>query len=73
VLDAIAFERADLLETLAEGDGVDVVARVGSREWGGYESLRLDVRDVAPAGTFAALHRAGPPPAIASAQARSAA
>ena len=58
VLDAIAFERGDLTESVREGQGVDVVARLGSREWGGYESLRLDIRDVAPAGTLRSL-RAG--------------
>ena len=55
VLDAIAFERADLLGLVAEGDRVDVVARLGSRAFGGYESLQLDVRDVAPAGHLAAV------------------
>jgi len=55
VLDAIAFDRADLLGLVAEGDRVDVVARLGSRAFGGYESLQLDVRDVAPAGHLAAV------------------
>ena len=73
VLDAIAFERADLLTALTEGDRVDVVARVGSREWGGYESLRLDIRDVAPGGTFDALRRQAPSSSMAAAPARSAA
>lgn len=50
VLDAIAFDRADLAEILHEGDRVDVVARVMSRAFGGFESLQLDVRDVAPEG-----------------------
>ena len=36
VLDAIAFDRADLAETVHEGDRVDVVARVMSRTFGGY-------------------------------------
>ena len=55
VLDAIAFGRADLVGAVNEGDAIDVVARIGSRAWGGYESLQLDIRDVAPAGTLAAL------------------
>jgi single-stranded-DNA-specific exonuclease len=50
VLDAIAFDRADLVETVHEGDRLDVVARVMSRTFGGYESLQLEIRDVAPAG-----------------------
>ena len=51
VIDAIAFERADLLETVREGDVLDIVARVTSRTFGGYESMQLEVRDVASAGT----------------------
>jgi single-stranded-DNA-specific exonuclease len=50
VLDGIVFDRADLAESLHEGDRLDVVARVMSRTFGGYESLQLDIRDVAPAG-----------------------
>ncbi|HEY7132267.1 MAG TPA: single-stranded-DNA-specific exonuclease RecJ [Candidatus Limnocylindrales bacterium] len=50
VLDGIAFGRADLAETVSEGDVVDVVARLVSRTFGGYESLQLEVRDVASAG-----------------------
>ena len=30
-----------------EGDRVDVVARLTSRTFGGYESLQLEIRDVA--------------------------
>lgn len=47
VLDGIAFGRPDLAETVHEGDRVDVVARLTSRTFGGYESLQLDIRDVA--------------------------
>ncbi|HTC86293.1 MAG TPA: single-stranded-DNA-specific exonuclease RecJ [Candidatus Acidoferrum sp.] len=54
VLDAIAFGRADLADTLHEGDRVDVVATLASRTFGGYESLQLEVRDVAPSGSHAA-------------------
>ena len=50
VLDGIAFGRSDLAETVREGDVVDVVARLTSRTFGGYESLQLDIRDVASAG-----------------------
>ena len=57
VLDGIAFGRPDLAETVHEGDRVDVVARLTSRTFGGYESLQLDIRDVASAG----LTRAGRP------------
>jgi single-stranded-DNA-specific exonuclease len=55
VLDGIAFERADLVELLAAGDRVDLVARLASRAFGGYESLQLEVRDVAPSGHLASL------------------
>ncbi len=50
VLDGIAFGRDDLAATLGEGDRVDVVARVMSRTFGGFESLQLEIRDVADAG-----------------------
>jgi single-stranded-DNA-specific exonuclease len=52
VLDGIAFGRDDLVGSVAEGDRVDVVARIVSRRFGGIESLQLDVRDVAPSGWF---------------------
>ena len=51
VLDAIAFGRADLAESVAEGDRVDIVATLASRTFGGFESLQLLVRDVAPSGS----------------------
>ncbi len=50
VLDAIAFGRADLADTVREGDRVDVVARLASRAFGGFESIQLEVRDVASSG-----------------------
>ena len=50
VLDGIAFGRPELVETVHEGDRVDVVARLTSRTFGGYESLQLEIRDVAAAG-----------------------
>ena len=62
VLDGIAFGRADLAETVHEGDVVDVAARLASRTFGGYESLQLEIRDVAPAGSAAATRvRTSPP------------
>lgn len=51
VIDGIAFGRADLAATLAEGDRVDVVARLASRVFGGLETLQLEVRDVAASGS----------------------
>ncbi len=54
VLDAIVFGRADLIESVAEGDRVDIVATLASRTFGGYESLQLLVRDVAPSGSHPA-------------------
>ena len=50
VLDGIAFGRPDLAATVAEGDSVDVVAAVASRTFGGFESLQLEIRDVATSG-----------------------
>jgi single-stranded-DNA-specific exonuclease len=47
VLDGIAFGRPDLAITVKEGDVVDVVGRLTSRRFGGYESLQLEIRDVA--------------------------
>jgi single-stranded-DNA-specific exonuclease len=52
VLDAICFGRDDLAALLREGEQLDVVARLSSRTFGGYESLQLEIRDVAAAGTF---------------------
>lgn len=54
VLDAIVFGRADLIESVAEGDRVDIVATLASRTFGGFESLQLLVRDVAPSGSHPA-------------------
>jgi single-stranded-DNA-specific exonuclease len=53
VLDGIAFGRPDIAEIVREGDRLDVVARLTSRRFGGFESLQLDIRDVATAGTHA--------------------
>ncbi len=58
VLDAIAFGRDDLADRLAEGDRVDVVARLASRAFGGVESLQLEVRDLATSGTVPGLEEA---------------
>jgi single-stranded-DNA-specific exonuclease len=51
VLDGIAFGRADIAELVSEGDRVDVVARLTSRRFGGFESLQLEIRDAAPSGS----------------------
>lgn len=53
VLDGIAFGWPELATLVAEGDRVDVVARLASRRFGGVESLQLEIRDVAPAGHHA--------------------
>ena len=68
VLDGIAFGRPDIAEVVREGDRLDVVARLTSRRFGGYESLQLDIRDVATSGrhaTSAALHPASGVPVLA--------
>jgi single-stranded-DNA-specific exonuclease len=51
VLDGIAFGRSDIAEMVHEGDRLDVVARLTSRRFGGFESLQLDIRDVATSGS----------------------
>ena len=69
VLDGICFGRSDLTGMIAEGDAVDVVARLSSRRFAGLETLQLEIRDVAPAGHLAAdprVHRPRPMPARAS-------
>ncbi len=58
VLDGIAFGWPELATQVAEGDRVDVVARLMSRRFGGVESLQLEVRDAAPAD----MHAASAPP-----------
>ena len=55
VLDGICFGRDDLAGVVRESDRLDVVARLMSRTFAGYESLQLEIRDVAPAGTLARL------------------
>ena len=68
VLDGIAFGRPDIAEVVREGDRLDVVARLTSRRFGGYESLQLDIRDVATSGrhaTSTALHAAPGVPVLA--------
>ena len=57
MLDAICFGRSDLAEILTEGQEIDVVARLSSRTFAGYESLQLDIRDVAPAGWLRGISR----------------
>lgn len=55
VVDGIAFGRADLAAEVREGDRLDVVARIVTRVFGGYESIQLEIRDAAPAGHAAGL------------------
>ena len=50
VLDAVAFRRPDLAEMLHEGDRIDVVARASARQFGGFESVQLEVIDVSAEG-----------------------
>jgi single-stranded-DNA-specific exonuclease len=51
VLDAVAFRRPDLVAMLHEGDRIDVVARAASRSFGGFDSIHLEIIDVAPEGS----------------------
>src|SRR6476646_1870144 len=51
VLDGIAFGRSDIAEVVREGDRLDVVARLTSRNFGGFEAPQLDIRDVATSGS----------------------
>ena len=53
VLDAVAFRRPDLATMLRAGDLVDVVARATSRSFGGFESIQMEVLDVAAEGSQA--------------------
>jgi single-stranded-DNA-specific exonuclease len=55
VVDGICFGRDDLADSLDEGACVDLVARLDSRSFGGFESIQLEVRDVAPAGALESL------------------
>ncbi|HUG46894.1 MAG TPA: single-stranded-DNA-specific exonuclease RecJ [Candidatus Limnocylindria bacterium] len=55
VLDGICFGRDDLAGVLREGDRLDLVARLASRTFGGFETLQLEVRDVGPAGSLGRL------------------
>ena len=70
VLDGIAFGRSDIAETVHVGDRLDVVARLTSRRFGGFESLQLDIRDVATSGSHpgsaALLGAAGSGPLLAA-------
>ena len=50
VLDGIAFGRLDIAALVHEGDVIDVVARLASRTFGGFESLQLEIRDAARSG-----------------------
>src|ERR1035437_7705327 len=61
VLDGVAFRRPDLAEMLHEGDRIDVVARPSARQFGGFESVQLEVIDVSAEGTQLG-HYTGPAP-----------
>jgi single-stranded-DNA-specific exonuclease len=52
VLDGIAFGWPELSHEVAEGESIDVVARLMSRRFGGIESLQLDIRDAALSGSI---------------------
>jgi single-stranded-DNA-specific exonuclease len=69
VLDGIAFGRPDIAALIQEGDRIDVVARLASRTFGGFESLQLEIRDAAPCGSHpeAAAILAAPTAALARA------
>jgi single-stranded-DNA-specific exonuclease len=60
VIDGVAFRRPDLAGMLNEGDRIDVLARAGSRKFGGFESIQLEVVDVAAQGDQPATHRRPP-------------
>jgi hypothetical protein len=69
VLDGICFGRDDLVGMVAEGQPLDLVARLVSRRFGGYESLQLEVRDVGPAGTLNELNGGAGSTALAASRA----
>jgi len=64
VVDAIAFERGDLVDVVREGDRVDVAGHLASRRFGGFESLQLVVLDVAPARDVVVAARPADRPAV---------
>jgi single-stranded-DNA-specific exonuclease len=49
VVDGIAFDRPDLASAVREGDVVDVAGHLASRRFGGFETLQIEILDVAPA------------------------
>ena len=55
VLDVIAFGRGDLVDAVREGDRLDIVGRLTSRTFGGLETLRVELLDAGPAGTWQAM------------------
>ena len=65
VVDGIAFGRGDLATSVREGDRLDVVARIVTRRFGGYESIQLEIRDAATGGHLADLAAGSPAPAAA--------
>lgn len=66
VLDGIAFGRPDLAGAVAPGDRLDVVGRLASRSFGGFESLQLEIRDAATSGLQRPIPAAAATQAVAS-------
>jgi single-stranded-DNA-specific exonuclease len=65
VLDGVAFRRPDLAAMLHEGDRIDVVARASARQFGGFESIQLEVIDVSAEGAQLGPY-SGPGPSASS-------
>jgi len=52
VIDGIAFGWPELAPAVVEGDRLDIVGRLMSRRFGGFESLQVEIRDAAPSGSL---------------------
>jgi len=52
VIDGIAFGWPELAAAVVEGDRLDIVGRLMSRRFGGFESLQVEIRDAAPSGSL---------------------
>lgn len=50
VLDGVAFGWPELAAAVSAGDRIDVVGALRSHRFGGFESLQLEIRDVASSG-----------------------
>jgi single-stranded-DNA-specific exonuclease len=64
VVDGICFGREDLAEVLAEGEEIDVVASLSSRTFAGLETVQLEIRDVAVAGSLVGMRVVSPALAV---------